>query len=375
MKSGKPRNHFLAMKRIFKNKAVYLNSFILCSSIVTSSVGLSQTQDNKKIEVLFLGNSYTAVNNLPQVIASIAQANGDTLTHDSNCPGGYTFEGHANNPTSTSKINAYPWDYVVLQAQSQEPSFPPAQVAQSTLPYALELNEQIHLNDSCTKTIFFETWGRKNGDPSNCQFYPPLCTYNGMQDRLRQSYKLFADECEAIMAPAGEAWRASIVSNPQLELYQSDESHPSMAGTYLTACVLYEVLFEKSTIGNTYTAGLPVNTSSFLQQIAHAVVNDSLEVWNIGNYNPCLVISSTHELHEIEIKTYPNPATDFIYFKLPNRFIAGEDSYRILNFAGQVQQQGELNASPISVVDLTLGLYFIEIKTTSHTYFTRFFKQ
>ena len=32
------------------------------------------------------------------------------------------------------------------------------------------------------------TWGRKYGDQQNCQFYPPVCTYLGMQNRLRESY-------------------------------------------------------------------------------------------------------------------------------------------------------------------------------------------
>jgi len=103
----------------------------------------SYAQAKKKINVLFLGNSYTFYNNLPQLIKDIANANGDTLLFDSNCPGGYTFANHFSDATTISKIKAQAWNFVVLQAQSQEPSFSPAQVAAQTLPYAIKLDSLV----------------------------------------------------------------------------------------------------------------------------------------------------------------------------------------------------------------------------------------
>ncbi len=237
---------------------------------------------HKKVSALFLGNSYTYVNNLPLLIYRIALANNDTLVYDGNLIGGYTFNNHFVNPASISKINAMPWNYVVLQAQSQEPAFPPNQVNAQTLPYALKLDSVIKQNNNCSNTVFYETWGRKNGDAQNCAFYPPLCTYAGMQNRLRQSYKKFADTTGGIMAPAGEAFRRSILSDPSLELYDADESHPSLNGSYLAACVFYEVLFQKSVLSNTFNPGVQAGKLSFLQQVAHATVFDSLLVWNLG---------------------------------------------------------------------------------------------
>ncbi len=247
---------------------------------------LLNAQQSKKLKVLFFGNSYTYVNNLPQLIKDIALANGDTLIFDSNCPGGQTFNGHFADPTTITKITSKVWDKVILQAQSQEPSFSPSQVASQTLPYAIKLDSIIKHYNTCTETIFFETWGRKNGDASNCPFYTPVCTYLGMQNRLRASYKLFADTTHAVFSPAGEAYRKSISLNPSLELYNVDESHPSLEGSYLTACVFYEVLFHKSVLTNTYNAGVSPVNATFLKQIAHDVVRDSLSTWNVGKYTP-----------------------------------------------------------------------------------------
>ena len=138
----------------------------------------------KKISVLFIGNSYTAVNNLPQLVKDIALANNDTLIFDSNTPGGYTFNQHFNDINTKSKINSTAWDYVVVQAQSQEPSFSPSQVMQQTYPYAKKLDSLIKLNNLCTTTIFYETWGRKFGDASNCGNYPPVLYVHGYAKQI-----------------------------------------------------------------------------------------------------------------------------------------------------------------------------------------------
>jgi hypothetical protein len=269
----------------------------------------------KKIRVLFLGNSYTYVNNLPQLVYNIALANGDTLVYDGNLIGGYTLNNHFNDALSLSKISNSPWDFVVLQAQSQEPSFSPAQVAAQTLPYALKLDSAIKQNNPCATTVFYETWGRKYGDASNCVAYPPVCTYIGMQNRLRQSYKDFAFNCQGIMAPVGEAFRGSIAATPALELYDPDQSHPSLNGSYLAAAVFYETLFRKSVSGNNYNPGLAVSTLTFLQQMAHVTVHDSLPVWYLGDNFPWAGFSTNSSAPlNYQFQTYSPALANTWYF-------------------------------------------------------------
>ncbi|HYG15677.1 MAG TPA: SGNH/GDSL hydrolase family protein, partial [Bacteroidia bacterium] len=78
----------------------------------------------QKRKVLFIGNSYTRVNDLPLITSGIAMNMGDTLVYDVSYPDGYTLEQHFTNSTTLNKIKAGGWDYVVLQEQSQRPSFP-----------------------------------------------------------------------------------------------------------------------------------------------------------------------------------------------------------------------------------------------------------
>jgi hypothetical protein len=246
---------------------------MLCLTII-------QAQASTPKRILFIGNSYTYVNDLPLLVSTIANSQGESIFYDSNTPGGYTLSGHCANATTLAKIAQGNWDYVVVQAQSQEPSFSPGQVASSVLPYAHILDSLIHVASPCAETVFYMTWGRKNGDASNCAAYPPVCTYAGMQSSLRSSYLLMAQQNNASVAPVGLAWREVINQNPSFDLYQSDQSHPSIYGSYLTACTFYSSFFQRKVIPNAATiAGISSADKLFLEQNSNQLVFDSLQTW------------------------------------------------------------------------------------------------
>ena len=265
-------------------------------------------------KILFLGNSYTAVNDLPNTIKNLSLSGGETITVDSNTPGGCTFQLHSTDATSLSKINSAPWDYVVLQEQSQLPSFSPAQVQAEVYPYAYILDSLIHKNNQCTQTVFYMTWGRKYGDASNCASYPPVCTFEGMGARLRQSYLEMGDMLECAVAPAGMAWKKSWNANPSIDLWISDYSHPSIAGTYLTACVFYSTIFKKPSTGLSYISSLTPQIALFLQQVADSTVFDSLTTWNIGVFNPVANFSWVDNGAEINFTNESTYATTYQWY-------------------------------------------------------------
>ncbi len=243
--------------------------FILVFIIATNINVFSQTK-----KILFLGNSYTAANNLPQKVSMLASSLGDSVYFDSNTPGGYRLVNHATNPTTLSLIGKGEWNYVVIQAQSQEPSWPPGQVASQVLPYAVILNDSIKSANPCTETVFFMTWGRKYGDQQNCASWPPVCTFLGMQERLMAGYMTMAEQNASTVAPVGLSWKHAMDNDPDslINLYSGDFSHPSLSGTYLTACVMYAAMFQKSPVGAEFFTGLTENDALFLQQIAEEVV-------------------------------------------------------------------------------------------------------
>jgi PKD repeat protein len=236
-------------------------------------------------KVLFIGNSYTYTNNMPLMLQTLATALGDTLVYGQSDPGGYTLEEHSAYAPTLSLIFSQQWDIVVLQEQSELPSFPPAQVDTQVYPYAHILDSMIHANDSCTQTMFMMTWGHADGDPANCPGYPVICTYDGMQQRLRESYLQMTQDNSAIVAPVGAAWKVMRDSFPTVWLYQSDSDHPDIQGSYLETCVLYSSIFHKKTYNTTYTGGLSATDANTIQRIADKVTLDSIMQWQqYGHY-------------------------------------------------------------------------------------------
>jgi PKD repeat protein len=237
-----------------------------------------------KKEVLFIGNSYTYYNDLPNLVKEIALSFGDTLIHESSTPGGYSFNAHSTNSQTLNKISQQQWDYIVLQAQSQEPSLSPGYVNTNVLPAAQILIDAIQSNSLCIEPLFFMTWGRKFGDASNCVAYPPVCTYLGMQERLRTRYLDMTFLHDASCSPVGMAWEKSIAIDSTLNLYSSDNSHPSIYGSYLAACTFYASIFKKSAVGSSFWPNAIDSVTAYsLQQIGSSTVLDSLVVWNIFN--------------------------------------------------------------------------------------------
>jgi hypothetical protein len=250
----------------------------LILAILTCKIIVAQPVTRK---VLFLGNSYTYVNNLPQLISDAALSVGDTLIFDSNTPGGYTLDQHFTNAISTGKIISGGWDYVVMQEQSQLPAF---EEYLSNGPW--NLSTLTHQYNPCARKMFYMTWGRKNGDASNCAAWPPVCTYEGMDSLLRLRYIEMAEMNNAEVSPVGAVWKYIRQNYPTIELYDPDESHPAVAGSYAAACCFYAAIFRKDPSLITFDYVLNATDAANIRNVAKIIVYDSLSNWNFSDNTP-----------------------------------------------------------------------------------------
>lgn len=235
----------------------------------------------QQTKVLFIGNSYTDVNSLPTLFYNVATSTGDDVFIASNTPGGCTFQLHCTNQSATM-IQQGGWDYVVLQEQSQLPAFPLSQVQTECFPYATQLNQMIETYNPCGETVFYMTWGRKYGDQDNAQYFPPIGTYEGMDSLLFERYMQMTQDNNAIVSPVGRVWRYIRTNYPGIELYSSDNSHPSLAGSYAAACAMYVAILRKDPTHIVNNCGLDPNTAQIIQNVAKTVVFDNQSTWFIG---------------------------------------------------------------------------------------------
>ncbi len=259
-----------------KHSAIKTNNFIFILFLSVLSLQGYQLKAQLSYKVLFLGNSYTYVNNLPQIIHDVALSAGDTLIFDSYTPGGYCLIDHSIDPVSQSKIMAGGWDYVVIQGQSQEPVVANTQFMSG----AGALYSLIKQYNPCSVTMPYMTWGRKNGDASNCPNFPVMCTYQGMDDALRYSYLNVTDGIDGEVSPVSVVWNYLRQNFPGIELYQADESHPSKEGSYAAACCFYASLFKKDPTLITFNSTISATDASIIRNAAKTQVFDSLQVWD-----------------------------------------------------------------------------------------------
>ena len=319
--------------------------------------------------VLFIGNSYTYVNNLPELVSQLYSAAGETLDYSMSAPGGCTFQQHCS--VSLSYIQQGDWDYVVLQEQSQLPSFPINQFMQESYPYAQELCSLIRQYNPDAKIVFYMTWGRKDGDPQNGQYYPPLNTYEGMDSLLYARYMMMAEDNQSCVSPVGAVWHYIRDQYPDKELYQSDGSHPSYMGSYTAACSFYTTFTGRNPLDISWNGTLDAESADIAKNAVKRVVYDSLSAWCFEpdtvepDSTPVIVnISDTFYL-------YPNPTSSLLHLHVPEADDIG--SIFIMGEKGTVYQQKGLETD--QTLDLSFlpnGVYILSVKTGSRRYVRKF---
>ncbi|MDD4005097.1 MAG: hypothetical protein PHW69_07845 [Elusimicrobiaceae bacterium] len=227
--------------------------------------------DNGVRRVLFIGNSFTFANDMPEMFGAVAESLGVKVSVEQAAPGGYTLQQHAADKRTLAKIRAEKWAFVVLQEQSQRPQWPEELIAELVLPYARQIDSLIHENNDSVKTVYFETWAYESGDTDNCASLRQTCGYDAMQDRLISTYARLLRQTGGLLAPVGQAWRKVKTAQPGIRLYGPDGRHPSRQGSYLAACVLFSAMFHRGVFGAD-RLDLPAPEAAILQKTAQEAV-------------------------------------------------------------------------------------------------------
>jgi len=191
---------------------------------------MAKSRDDKTdLSVLFIGNSYTARNELPGLIAKMAAVKGKRIDHKLISAGGASLRRHWNAASARKEIANGRYDFVVLQEQSTLP-----------IKNAERFYENVRLFDEAvkaagTKTMLYMTWARQNASES--------------QKALTSAYTAIGRELEAIVVPVGAAWEKHLAKHLEPVLHDRDQSHPTLAGSFLAACVFIGTLFGENPVG------------------------------------------------------------------------------------------------------------------------------
>ncbi|MEO8035999.1 MAG: SGNH/GDSL hydrolase family protein [Acidobacteriota bacterium] len=188
---------------------------------------LATNARSAEIRVLFVGNSLTAANDLPAMVKELARADGAPLLVESIARPGYSLEDHLAEGTAVGRLRADRWDFVVLQ---QGPSALP--------------ESRVELIRSATK---FAGLARAEGaTPVLFMVWPSRSRLFDFE-RVSQSYRQAGVAAHALIAAAGDAWRAAWKKDPSLQFYGPDGFHPSPTGSQLAAQTIYHAIKEAKT--------------------------------------------------------------------------------------------------------------------------------
>lgn len=181
---------------------------------------------NADIKILMMGNSHTAVSQLPARLEAMMRLGhpGKTVSVVV-APASLFLDEHLFHAPTLALLKEQSWHYVILQAQKYS----------SSGQFKYSISEAIELVGLARKSnaipVLYPEWPRKGIAETN---------------RILEQHIAIANAAPACIAPIGQAWDIALQRQPELPLYSDDGNHADPAGAHLTALILYATLSGKS---------------------------------------------------------------------------------------------------------------------------------
>ncbi len=257
-------------KSLLKTLAVFWVFFSISIQIQANTKPQVKPEPSAN-RVLFVGNSFSYYNDgIQNHLSALVKAGGKWQSGQSRfrlkaISGGRLVEHMAGLPPLFKNKPERQWDRVVLQDFSNGPI---SKKHQESFITATETIAKF-VRSKGTEPILFMTWAYQGEE--------------GMTEALAEAYTKQGNALNALVVPVGLAFDAASRSAPNIDLYVPDVDgftedgqvtykkvlkHPSVAGTYLAACVFYAALYDASPVGLVYHAGLSKEDAQVLQAIA-----------------------------------------------------------------------------------------------------------
>lgn len=258
----------------FHARRLWITLSFICMAIVSFS-----QSDIETTKVLFVGNSYTHYNDMPKLFQNIAESKGENVIVEMNARSNHSFKMHTERPEMFEHIKKRQWDFVVLQGFSRELSYSHEYLDTASVPYFKMILDSVYANNPCTKVLLYMTWGYRTGFPEREE----IASYEQMAEAVKNGYKYLAAKYELAIVPVGDVYeqiRKTGDGSLFHCLYQKDDQHPSMTGSYAIANTFYTAIFRNSPI-NGYHKGVSLEDAQVLQNVAYEYVSTHREEYKL----------------------------------------------------------------------------------------------
>lgn len=193
------------------------------------------------MNILFIGNSYTAFNDMPVLFAQLATANGKDVTVHTVTQGGRKLTSYqdGDDPITIdlkTLLNEQKFDVCFIQEQSVRP-------ASDFDAFAEGVDCVINMARSKVDNfVLYSTWGRQVGSETLEKYQ---WTTESMTNILSEAYRKVAKLHDAQVSPAGDNFLHIKKNYPDINLYRKDLSHPNYLGSCLVALTHYYTIFHE----------------------------------------------------------------------------------------------------------------------------------
>ena len=251
------------MKKISCTLCIILFALCFYSPVGAENVD-AKPEEKTTIHILFIGNSSTYYNQMPKIVGGLAEANGIPTEISSITAGNYKLtqfadETNAYHTQIVEILKKEKWDYVVLQDHRESI----IQNLSESKEAVMSLKKLI--DEAGAQTILYETQADLNGRSFKINDMSVFLDQEQIQYLLNQNYYQLSNQLNVTLSPAGMNYVKCMQVYPEINLYYTDSQHPSIAGSYLAACSLYETIFDDTAYGNEFVPGSELDTNSLLK--------------------------------------------------------------------------------------------------------------
>lgn len=221
---------------------------------------LREKATTRGIKVLFIGNSLTYYNDMPELFENLCILDGKIVDAERLTYAGQNIAMMKDDETMWSeidtKLTSRAWDVVVFQTDRNgvvmEEYFPdyPLKVYEA----AKELTEKIR--DAGAIPVIYSTFGVNKGSLTFQDHTKENITSVELSNLVIAYDAAVAQKLNCKVVYAGATFNSVLSSNPEINLFHTDERHPSLAGSVLIACDFYTVLFGQSPENIRFKGGL-----------------------------------------------------------------------------------------------------------------------
>jgi hypothetical protein len=260
----------------------------LCHLFLFGLMATAYSAERMPIRVLFVGNSYTFHNQLPELFHAVTSSGGkwEPKIHEITDGGMRLFEhverGEVSRALKAAAVAQQPWDVVILQEQSVVTSLDQASQGldfrEKFHQAAVQLSKEAHQANPEVLIVLFQTWARHEKlFTTESPFLANGKDPAEMMTRIHENYAAAAAAINkaiprqrsiAVVSPVGDFWALALKTPGTPALHSEDGSHPSPSGSWFTALALTGTVFGRSSIeGASWSGPVSIPEATLLKQI------------------------------------------------------------------------------------------------------------